>query len=92
MTRLHTATRLLEHGPLSHQEFTEITGWTPRQATATLAKLQESEVVKSLPRPCSGQRTRLYALASSSTANGSANSMKPTPAERMTTTGSFCHG
>ena len=59
MTRTYAAKRLLEHGPLTQKEFKEITGWTPKQASKTLARLVELGIVN----PHSRHKTRTNALA-----------------------------
>lgn len=41
MTRTYAACKLLEHGPLTKQEFRQITGWTSYACMKTLGWLQE---------------------------------------------------
>jgi len=98
MTRTYAAKRLLEHGPLTQQEFTEITGWKDRQAERVLQQLLDSKVVT-----CRNQwtpvrkhyghcKTRLYALASSITADGFTDSTGTMQTQPLTTMQRSFHG
>lgn len=60
MTRLHAATRLLEHGPLTLAEFLEITRWPYQAAQATLTRLMDAGAVE--PVKVSARRN-VYRLA-----------------------------
>lgn len=59
MTRSYAARRLLEHGPLTFAEFTEITGWRKGIAGNVLQKLMAWGLV------CISHqgRKRVYAIA-----------------------------
>lgn len=59
MTRVYIAKRLLEHGPLTAREFTEITGWPSRQALNALRALVKTGSALRL----GGQRHYRYRLA-----------------------------
>lgn len=61
MTRTYAAKRLLEHGPLTHAEFLEITGWPLRAVESALKSLVETGVATCNVFP--GQRRSLYTLA-----------------------------
>ena len=44
LPRTYYAKRLLEHGHLSQQEFTEITGWPSKEAARVLTQLVHTQV------------------------------------------------
>jgi len=44
MKKTYAAKRLLEHGPLTEQEFLEITGWQPKEASRALQQLLDTGV------------------------------------------------
>lgn len=59
MTRTYAAKRLLEHGPLTLREFTEITGWGRIVSWNTLYQLMNEGIVM----PCGRKQKTRYALA-----------------------------
>lgn len=61
MTRTYAAKRLLEHGPLTLREFTEITGWKQDTARTALRHLIEAGVAIFYSEP--GCKRNLYRLA-----------------------------
>lgn len=98
MNRTYAAKRLLEHGPLTQSEFLEITGWEQRQAARVLQQLLDTQVVSyqyqwaQKRSRCCRTKTRLYALASSGTANGYEHGTRTTPTQPLTTTQGSFHG
>lgn len=98
MTRTYVAKRLLEHGPLTAQEFLEITGWDQREATRTLQRLLETGLAiykyKWTPKRKRNCRNKIrhYALASSVTASGSETGMPTTPRQPTNGTEVNFHG
>ena len=92
MNRTYVAKRLLEHGPLTGIEFVEITGWTHSTAHRTLQLLIDQRIVKLTNREKLRHGTRLYELASLSTAPGSQPLTGPRQSELSTGTTSSCHG
>lgn len=50
MTRHYAAMRLLEHGPLSVQEFIEITGWRANAARKVLSRMVAYNVARVIRR------------------------------------------
>lgn len=60
MTRSYAAKRLLEHGPLSVNEFRQITGWPYFVATRALQTLLDSGVARRVSGP--GVRGYIYEL------------------------------
>ena len=92
MKRTYAAKRLLEHGPLSMGEFTEITGWKSTQCRRTMRQLVETNVAVPVNPPHLRHATRLYALASLITTDGwpqsTENLQKPVTGDQ----GRPCHG
>ena len=68
MNRTYAAKRLLEHGPLTTQQVTEITGWAKKQAARTLQQLLTTGVAvcgyewDQDKRPHHPAKTRVYSL------------------------------
>ena len=79
MTRTYAARKLLEHGPLTHSQFLEITGWNWRTVDLVTQRLMgRGEIV---PVKIRGMCRRGYALASSPIAHGSQPSTVQRPSE-----------
>ena len=92
MTRTYAAKRLLEHGPLTFPQFTEVTGWKPNQARAVMLELTQQGDVNMVGKTGSYSKLPIYALASSITVNG----LQPLTGQRLsgrsTGTTSLCRG
>lgn len=98
MTRTYVAKRLLEHGALTAQEFLEIVGWDPREASRTLQQLLDTGVAQyqyqwaTIRKRNSRHKTRLYALASSPTAAECGSLIAPMQPQPTSDTERSCHG
>ena len=89
MTKTHALSKLLEHGHLTLDEMTEITGWKRHHVYVTVKKLCEIGVIGLTN--ITGQRTLTYALELQSNAVGHTNSTGLLQTRHSTPTLNSCH-